>query len=418
MRKRILLRGARQLVTLRGPAGPRRGSAMRELAIIEDGALLICGKTIEQVGPGRRVENLAAARDAVEISADGRIVLPGFVDARTHLICGPPLLDEYEARLRNPGGSADLLERLAGPMRVVRSSTRPRLEMLGRRAAREFIRHGTTTVAALSGLGLDEKAELKVLRAANALHNRPLEVVVSFFGANVAPPEGARAPGVYLTHLADSVLPKIRRLKLARFVDVRVGDGGFPPEPAVAYLEAARRLGFAPKVTAGEGDAGAAARAALSAGAVSLDGPGEFAADDVERLAAGPVVTLTPGVCFHLMRERRTPARALIDAGAAVALASGYSAHECPSCSMPAILSLACAENGMHPAEAVTAATINGAWAIGQGERIGSLEAGKQADLIMLNAADYREIPYHFGMNLVAMVMKAGSVIYPRMEFP
>ncbi len=387
---------------------------MRELSIIEDGALLIRDGVIEQVGPSRRVENLAAARDALEISADGRIVLPGFVDARTHLVCGPWLLEEYERSLEDVAAGAPA--RLAASVRAVRAASRPRLEMLGRRAAREFIRHGTTTVGAASGLGLDEKAELKILRAVNALDGRPLEVAASFFGANVPPPEGEE-PAEYLRRLAETALPKVRRLKLARIVDVRVGEDGFATDDAAAYLERARKLGFTPKVTAGEGGAGAAVETALRAGAVSVDEITEIGGSGGP-LAAGPVAVLAPGIQFHLRKRPYPPARALIDAGAAVALATGFSSHACPTCSMPAIVALACAEMGMHPAEALTAATINGAWAIGRGERVGSLEAGKQADLIMLNAADYREIPYHFGMNLVAMVMKAGSVIYPRMEFP
>ncbi len=388
---------------------------MRELAIIEDGALLIRAGVIEQVGPSRRVENLAAARDAVEISADGRIVLPGFVDARTHLVCGPWLLEEYESSLT--GGAGEPASRLAAPVRAVRAASRPRLEMLGRRAAREFIRHGTTTVGAVSGLGLQEKAELKILRATNALDGRPLEAAVSFFGANARPPGEETEPADYLRRLAEAALPKVRRLKLARFVDVRVGEGAFAPDDAAAYLERARALGFAPKVTAGDGGAAPAVETALRTGAVSVDEIARLDGESARRLASGPVAVLAPGIRFHLRQRPYPPARELIDAGAAVALATGFSSHACPTCSMPAIVALACAEMGMHPAEAVAAATVNGAWAIGRGGRIGTLETGKQADLIMLNAADYREIPYHFGMNLVAMVMKAGSVIYPRMEF-
>ncbi len=421
MEKRILLRGARQLVTLHGPRAARRGAAMRELGVIQDGAVLIVDGMIRDVGPSRRVENLAAARQAIEISADGRVVMPGFVDARTSLIAGPPLLDDYETRITGAAGSGAGASEPAPEalIRAVRNSSRPRLELLARKALKEFVRHGTTTLEAKSGLGLDEKTELKILRALQAVDGRPLEIMSTFFGAAAVAPDHNGTSDDYLDWILDRVLPKIRRLKLARFAEVRCGEGAFTPEQARRYLLAAREQGFLLRLTTDEFTSSGAVRLAVELGAASVDHLEHLSEEDCGVLAdSATVATLVPGASFHRRREVYAPARALIDGGAAVALATGYSSDRCPSCNMSAILSLACNQMGMTPAEAVTAATINGAHALRCADRVGSLEYGKQADLIMLNVPDYREIPYHFGMNPVTLTMKRGDVICPRMEFP
>ena len=393
---------------------------MRELGIIDDGAVLVEDGVIRDVGPSRRVENLAAAREADEISADGRVVMPGFVDSRVYVVSGPPLLDEYEQRVSGPfqeGFDGDELPEPA-PAKALSSSSRPLLEMLAGKAVREFVRHGTTTIEARARDGLDDRTILKVLRAMRTVQRRPLDLEPTFFLGGG--PESARAeadPG-YLERLTTHSLAKIRRLGLARFVDVRVGRGGHTPEWALEYLRAAQARGFLTRVTTtGSGPAGGAAWAA-AAGAVSVSGL-EYAGElTTRRLAdSATVAVLTPGVSYHRMRSSYPPARLLIDNGVAVALATGFASHGCPSCSLPVILSLACTQMRMTPAESVVAATINGAFALGRAERAGSIEPGKDADLIMLNASDYREIPYRFGMNLVAMVMKRGDIIYPRMDF-
>ena len=393
---------------------------MRNLGVIDDGAALIVDGVIHDVGPSRRVENLAVAREAEEISADGRVVMPGFVDCRTHLISGPPLLNDYEMRL---AGVTEREIELAGGgfrelQRAVRSSTRPLLEMLARKTLREFVRHGTTTLEGRSGLGLDDKTELKILRALNLVQNRPLDVLVTFFGAAAFPEGFPGEPHDFIDHLIATTLPKIKRSRLASFVDVSVGAGGFSPFEARRYLLAAQQQGFIPRVTTEDGGSSAGIALAVELGVPSVDRVESATGDDARLLAhSATVATLLPGEAFQRVDGRYAPARGLIDAGAAVALASNYSSDGCATCSMPAILALACNRMRMRPDEAIVSATVNAAHALCCGGRIGSLERGKDADLIMLNASDYREIPYHFGMNLVAMTMKRGDAIYPRMEF-
>lgn len=421
MKKSILLRGARQLLTLHGPEDPRRGASMRELGLIQDGAVLIVDGVIHDVGPSRRVENLAAARDAVEISADGRVVMPGFVDCHAHLVSGPPLLADYEMRIAGAGPEEIAAAGGGSPSsaRAARTSSKRRLELEARKTLRQFIRHGTTTIDAISGSGLDERTELKILRVVEALDGSPLELGRTFLGAHTVPRDYEGTPEAYLDEICSTVLPKIRKRRLARSAAVRCGEGAFTPSQARRYLLAARELGFIPRIITSESAHDGGVAVGVELGVASADHLEHISKNDIELLARSQTIAaLLPGAVFHQGLDRYPPARRLIDQGAAVALATDFSPTHCPSCSMPAMLSLACAQMGMSPAEAVTAATINAAHAMRSAGRIGSLEYGKDADLIMLEVSDYREIPYHFGMNLLTMIMKRGEVLYPRMEFP
>lgn len=419
MDKPILLRGARQLLTLRGPSGPRRGAAMRELGIIQDGALLISGGIIQEVGPSRRVENLAAARDAIEIAADGRVVMPGFIDSETRLVGGEARLDE------GAGGGLEEEEieserRPAEPawrrtLRELQTASKRRLEMRAKRTIRELVRHGTTAYEAKSPWGVDARTDLKILRVLEALRNKPLDVFPTYLLGQA--PEAAGNFEAHLEWLCAEMLPRLRARRLARYVQVRCGSDAYSAAHARRILSAARALGLIPRITAGEGHAEGAAAVAVEVDAASIDGLEQVSPAAIEWLARSlTVATLLPGRAFYQGRAY-PPARALIDGGAAVALASGFAPEECSSFSMPAMVALACAGMGFLPAEAITAATINAAHALRCANRLGSLEYGKEADLLMLNTGDYRELPYRLGVNLVAMVMKRGEVLFPRMEF-
>lgn len=414
----ILLRGARQLVTLRGPSGPRRGAAMRELAIIPDGALLIADGIIQDVGPSRRVENLAAARDAVEIAADGRVVMPGFIDSHTRLVGGEARLEEYEARLLGKLGADWEIAASAPPgLRELRAASKQKLGLLAKKTLKLLIRHGTTSLEAKSPWGVDARIDLKILRVLETLHEKPLDVFATYY-LGALPAEAQGTLEEYVDWLCAEMLPRLRTRRLARFVHVRVGEGGYPADQARRILSAARALGLIPKVTAGERGPDGGVELAVELEAASADRLDCLTPAQADLLARSfTIATLLPGVAFHRRLKRLPPARELIEAGAAVALATGFSPDECPSLSMPAILSLACQQMKLAPAEALTAATINAAHALRCAGRLGSLEYGKDADLIMLNVGDYRELTYQFGVNLVAMVMKRGQVLFPRMEF-
>lgn len=387
-----LLRGARQLVTLAGSSTPRRGAAMNEIAVIPDGALLIVDGKISQVGPSRRVEHLALARQAEEIDATGHVVIPGFVDCYTRLLCGP-------LRWSAEPASSGVLE----TCRTVRSYSTQRLELEGRKRLRQFVRTGTTTLEASCGYGLDEATELKALRVLNTLDNRPLAVVPSYFGASHTAPEFQDSPEGYLQLIRNEILPLIAGRNLSRSLQV---SSEFPADAVDAMVAEAVRNGFSVHVHT---------RSRVDfPGAATLRGLDRLT--DIAEAARSKLLVLTPGINFRNGDSQYAPARQLIDAGAAVALASGFDNQSCPSSSIPIILSIACTQMGLTPAEALTAVTVNAAAALNISARAGSLEAGKQADLLILSCGDYRDIPICFGMNLISAVIRGGEQIYPMME--
>ncbi len=409
-----LVRGASQLLTLRGDAGPRRGTALRDLGLVPNGAVLIKDGAILDAGPQRRIEKLPAAKRAREIDATGRVVMPGFVDSHTHLIFGRPRLVDYEMRLA--GASYAEIAAAGGgilsSVEAVRSLPAARLEAQGRAFLAAMARHGTTTLEAKSGYGLDEAGELKTLRVLRSLSADPLDIVPTYLGAHMTPPEYHGNAGRYIDWMAAEVMPKIRRRKLARFVDVYCDVGAFTLEQSRRHLENARRLGFDVKIHAEQFSRTGASLLALDLQAASADHLEQSGDLEIRALASSnTVATLLPGSVFHLGLRGYPPARALIDAGAAVAIATDFNPGTSPTYSMQMVLSLACTEMRMSPAEAIAAATINGAHAILCADRTGSLEPGKQADLLVLNVSDYRELPYYFGVNNVHLTMKRGAIL-------
>ena len=418
MKRTLLVRGARQLLTLRGPSGPRRGSALRDLGIIADGALLIVEGVIAEVGVSRRVENLAAAKGAAEIDATGRVVMPGFVDSHTHLVAGPPRLLEYEMRAAGLSDQ-EIAAAGGGPsamLRAVRGSSARSLELRARDAVIQFIRHGTTTLEAKSGAALDGPGELKLLKVMGRLDGAPIDVLPTCFAAGALPPEYSDSVNEYVDWMCAWLLPKIRERRLARFADVSCEPDAFGVEQSRHYLESARGLGMIPKVHAGQHELSGGVRLAVEIQAASADGLAHVSRADTALLAgSSTMATLLPAAAFHSQSDRYPPARELIDQGAAVALATDYN-HLSATFNMQMVVSLACVQMRMTPAEAVSAATINGAHALLRASRIGSLEYRKDADLIVLGVSDYREIPYWAGGNLVALTMKRGRVLYREAE--
>jgi imidazolonepropionase len=404
---------------MRGPGGPRRGAALRDPGIIQDGAVLIRKGVIHCLGPSSRIENLTEARKAREIDAAGCVVAPGFVDSHTHLICGPARLVDYDMRLA--GASYEEIAAMGGgilhSMRAVRETPIRRLVLQARRSIDNFIRHGTTTIEAKSGYGLNEASERKALRAIAALNGKPLDLVPTFLGAHAVPPEFAGKPDEYIDWLCTYLMPKIRRRRLAEFADVYCERSAFSVEQARKYLAAAREFGLVPKIHAEQFSHLGGTRLAIEMEAASADHCDYVDDEDIDLLAhSNTVATLLPGAVFHLGLSHYPPARKLIDGGAAVALATDFNPGTSPTCSMPMVLSIACAEMRMTPAEAFAAATINGAHALRMAARAGSIEAGKDADLVIFKVPDYREIPYRFGANLVAMTIKRGAILYEQAE--
>ncbi len=348
-----------------------------------------------EVGPTRRVENLAQARDAEEINAAGRVVMPGFVDSHTHLAfppgCGPECAED--------------------PARLVRATHGERLAARMRSQMQLMARHGTTTVEVKTGCGRDAKAEMKLFRALAALKRDPLDVIPThlfWLPEGCGESEAAEAA----EWSARELLPLLRRRRAARFADVAwEGDPARLPH-LTRYAEAARALGFPVKVHAEAPRPAAAIALAIERFAASVDHLEHATAAEAALLArSSTIATLLPGAAFQ-RGGPDAPARALIDAGAPVALASNFNPRHSSMLSMQTVVALACLRLRMTPAEAIIAATINGAHALGRGGKAGSLEPGKVADLVILNASDYRDVAREFGANLVRITMKRGELIY------
>jgi imidazolonepropionase len=414
----LLITGASQLLTL-GGRGPRRGSSLSNLGLVKDGSLLVRDGVVIAVGTRREVEALPEARAAEKLDLGGRVALPGFVDPHTHLIHAASRTEEYELKIT--GASYEEIARKGGgilnSVKKLRAATAEELKKRALGALRQFAAYGTTTIEAKSGYGLDVANELKILRLHKELAaEQPLEIVSTFLGAHAVPEEyRKKADGAarYIKLLEESLLPEIGESRLAEFCDVFCDRGAFTVAESKRVLQAGRQWGLAPKMHAEQLSRTGATRLAILLRAMSCDHLEKVNKSDIRALGKSETVaTLLPGCDFHLGLKQYAPARALIDAGAIVALATDYNPGTCPTLSMPMILSLACTQLRMTPAEAITAATINAAYALRREKQVGSLDVGKQADLAVFEVADYREIPYYFGVNHCWMTVKRGHVIH------
>jgi imidazolonepropionase len=411
---RLIIRNAAQVVGVsRERELAKRGPAMRDVAILDDGALLVEDGRITWVGPTAALPPVPA--DAVVINATGKVVLPGFVDSHTHLIFAGARADEFEQRLQGRTYQ-EIAERGGGinaTVRRVRAASKDELKALARPRLDRLLRFGVTTVEVKSGYGLTLADELKCLEAIAELNAEgPLELVPTFLGAHAVPPEWHGRRERYVTLLVDEMLPEVARSRLAEFCDVFCETGVFDVDESARILSRARDLGFRLKLHADELTPLGGAELAVRLGAVSADHLLHVTPAGVDALAAsGTVATLLPGTAFFLGLPY-APARRLIDGGAAVALASDCNPGTCPTENLPLVGAMACTQMRMLPAEAVAALTLNAAAALGRSDRLGSLEVGKQADLVVWDVPDYRHLFYHFGVHHVEQVIKRGRVVH------
>lgn len=413
----LIIEGAVELVTLRGNSTrPRRGDEMRDLGIIRQGALAARRGKIVWVGPTAdlltSVKPLAFSK---LIDAYGKTVMPGLVDPHTHLVFAGTRENEFVMRIQ---GKAYLEIAAAGgginaTVAATRKASKQGLKAAARKSLDRMLALGTTTVEAKSGYGLDVETELKMLEVIGELNEEgPLTVIPTFMGAHEIPPELRQNPEAYVDLVITRMLPEVAARKLARFCDVFCETGVFSVEQSERILRAAAGYGLEPRVHADEltdlGGAAMAARIKARTADHLL-----FASDDGIRqmAAAGVIAVLLPGTVYFLHLQRYARARDMIAAGVPVALATDFNPGSCMTESLPLILNLACTQMRMLPAEAITAATINAAWAIGEEDCAGSLEAGKQADILVLDAPNHEHLCYHFGVNLVETVVKNGKVV-------
>jgi len=410
----LLLANLGQLLTLAGDAGPRRGPAMRELGLVKDAAVLCAGGRIVSVGRTRDALRdpwlRRNRRQITEIDCGGRVALPGFVDAHTHPAFVAPRLVDFEQRIA--GANYAEIAKLGGGIRSSMALVRkvPRAQIAERILAtlREMAAHGTTTVEAKSGYGLSAAAEIKSLEAIrDAAQRWPGTVVSTLLAAHVVPPEHEDDRAACVEGCENMAALAARR-GLATFVDVFIERGAFSAKEAERLFRHATEQGLGVRVHVGQFSAskrGWLPRVVRRFAIASLDHLDHLDAADLKELVAlaksgaAPVATLVPASNYFLGTGQYPAARKLIDAGLPVALATDFNPGTAPTTSMPFVLSLACTQMRMFPAEAVTAATINGAHSLRLAQRKGSIERGKDADVAVFDVRDWREVPYWFGAN-------------------
>jgi len=403
-----------QLITLAGPARGRVGAKLRELGVISDAAMLIEGDRI--VAAGRHAD-LVSRIDANThvLDAQGRCVSPSFVDAHSHLVFAGNRADEFEQRIA--GATYQQIAAAGGgilrTVRLTREATEDDLLAASRRHRDWMLRSGTTTIEAKSGYGLNHDTELKMLRVLARLNGEgPARIVPTLLAAHTVPPELANRRADYVRWVANDLIPEVAAAGLARYCDAFCDDHAFTVEETRTVLTAAKNHGLGLRLHAEQFRPGTGAALAAELGAATADHL-ETATDETLALLreAGVQPVLLPGSVFALSRTQYPPARNMIDAGLAIVLASDFNPGSSPVASMSFVMSLACLEMRLTPAEALTASTINAACSLGLGDQIGSLEPGKQADFLIHEFRDYRELAYFIAAPLRSRVFIGGNEV-------
>lgn len=409
----MLIHSAPQLLTLTG--GPQRGHDLGRLGMLLDGAVLIRDGLIEAVGTTTDLRRRYASEPGLD--ASGRAVLPGFVDPHTHAIWAGDRSAEFEQRLQGRT-YLEILAAGGGILSTVRQTRAASIEQLcaeTRPRLRVMFAHGTTTAEVKTGYGLETASELRMLEALQQLGAKgQLEVVPTFLGAHAISPEYKTDPDGYTRLVCDEMLPAVKAWCQERplpFVDVFCETGAFSLDQSRRILETARSLGFPLKIHADEFDNLGGASLAADLGAVSADHLVKTSAHDISSLAGSSTVAVgLPCTPFGLADPAYTPARSILEANGLLAIATDLNPGTAWCENMQFAIALACRYMKLTPAQAIAAATINAAAAIGRADRLGSIEVGKQADLLLLETPDYRHLGYRFGTNLVQMVVKKGVV--------
>jgi imidazolonepropionase len=416
----LLIVNANELVTLAGDSQkPRTGKQMRELGITRDGSLAVKDGRI--VAVGKTYDVMKRFRSDNVLSANGKTVLPGFVDAHTHLIFAGSREDEFQMRVEG-ASYMEILNAGGGILKTVRETRKASVDRLVGDALGTLdvmLEHGTTTIEAKSGYGLTTKDELKILEAtrrANQLHT--VDIVPTFLGAHAVPPEYKGNTQGYVSLLVDEMLPRVAEKVLAEFCDVFCERGVFSLEQSKRILAAGKNHGLRAKIHADEMSMLGGAGLAADIGAISAEHLLFSSEESLKAMAAKDVVgVLLPAAAFSLMMGRYADARLMVDCSVPVALGSDFNSS-CLIENMQLVIAFACHLMRLTPAEALTAATINAAYALGKANEVGSLEVGKKADVVVLNAPNHKFLGYHFGANLVDKVVKSGRIVIDKEASP
>jgi imidazolonepropionase len=412
----LIIQNARQLLTLRSDQkGPRTGEHLEDLGIIEDGAVAVSENKIVAMGKNQDVlDQVKIGKKTKVIDAKDKVVLPGFVDCHTHPVFASTREEEFEMRIRGKTYQeiAESGGGIKSSVKNLRSKTKEELIELALPRLDIMLSYGTTTIEAKSGYGLSLEDEIKILEVIKELNKiHPIDLIPTFLGAHEIPEEYKSNRKEYIKSIIEKMIPEVAKRKLAVFCDIFCEKRVFNIEESREILKAAKNHGFKLKLHADQLSALGGSKLAAELGAISADHL-EFIDDDgIEKMKeAGVIGVLLPGACFGLGLREYPPARKMIEKGLPVALATDFNPGSSMTESMPMILSLACLMMRMTPAEVIAASTINSAYGVDKGNEIGSIEVGKKADIVIWNVRNYKEIPYHFGVNLVEQVTKDGKV--------
>lgn len=417
MRADLIVKNAGQLVTVAGYSSkPKRRAEMAELGLIEGGAVAAYKGLITAVGTTAAVmEQVEPAAGAAIIDAGGMVVLPGLIDPHSHLVFAGTRESEFEKKIKG-AAYLDILGSGGGilsTVRATRAADEAGLVEIGGKYITEMLAQGTTTAEVKSGYGLTTDDELKQLRAVRTLQQtQPVDLVPTFLGAHAVPEEYKGDSESFVELIINEMLPAVAHAGLAECCDVFCEEGVFSIKQSRRILSAARELGLKLKLHADEIVPLGGAELAVELAALSADHLVAVSARGIEKLAASQTMAvLLPATTFCLMGSKYAPARKMIEAGVAVALACDFNPGSSPVNSLPVTMGIACRQLKMTPAEAIAAVTINAAHALGRAAEVGSIETGKKADLVIFDAVDYRSIAYRFGTNLVRKVIKSGRLV-------
>ena len=410
---KLFVRHASEIATNTGKRA-RHGREMSDLSIIRDGAVLIDDGMIIAVGPTSELDERPDIHDAEVLDATGHAMLPGFVDSHTHFIFGGYRADEFSWRLKGDD-YLSIMERggvINATVGPTRAASRKELFSLGWERLNRMLAYGVTTVEGKSGYGMDHDCEIKMLKVMRDLNEtHPITLVSTFLGPHSVLPEYKGKERDFLHFMLQEVMPEVRRENLAVFADIFCEQGVFSVEDASYYLQEAARLGFRLKIHADEMASIGASEAGINAGAVSADHLLKIPDPAIEKMARSDTIAALLPLTAFCLKEPFAPGRKLIDRGCAVALATDLNPGSCFSCDIPLLIALSCIYMGLSIEEVITALTLNGAAALDMADRTGSIEVGKQADMLLLSFPSISYLPYHTGVNLVETVLKNGRVV-------
>lgn len=413
MKKRYI-RHASELVTCKGSA-PKHGKEMADIGLIKDGAVIIHDDKIVVVGTTEELDKQVDVKEYEVIDATGKTVMPGFVDSHTHFIFGGYRADEFSWRLKGDSYMS-IMERGGGINATVvptREATEEELMEAGEERLNRMLEFGVTTVEGKSGYGMDCDTELKQLRVMKKLDEKhPVDIVRTFLGPHSVLPEWKGKEREFIEEQLRVVMPKVKEENLAEFADIFTEKNVFNIEDSEYYLTEAKKMGFKLKIHADEIYQLGGSELAARVGAVSADHLLKASDEGIRQMRdAGVISTLLPATAFSL-KEEYAPGRKMIDEGCAVAIASDLNPGSCFTNSIPLLVALGCIYMNMSIEEVITALTINGAAAVDRADVVGSLEPGKQADIVFLKYPSIHFMPYHTGINLVETVIKKGETVY------